>query len=158
MLKPAAALAVLLLLGAPAMAQKAVTYQGGTAAPGDLLKLQGNGSITSAGDTLGDKNGKGVNPFSILDRGKDGLCLRTDAASAAHFAFCLGHDADGNALISVDSLGGKPPKDLKCRINGVLGTCFSASTGGGTETGALTLHGGSSVTLHSGATVTFHGS
>lgn len=123
MWKTVAAFAALMLIAVPAQAQRSPTFQSGRVNPGDAAKMQGNSTVTGAGDILGDANGKGVNPFSIQDRGGPGLCLRTDASGNAHNSFCLEHSADGTAVLSIDALGGAPVRGLKCRINGVETDC-----------------------------------
>jgi hypothetical protein len=124
-----AALAVLLACAGPASAQRTPTYQGGAIHPNDLGKFQANGGLTGVGGVLGDANGRGVNPFSILDVQDKGLCLNSAVTGGRYNALCLGHDANNNALITLDSYGGLNPTILNCRINGVLVTnCLSGGS------------------------------
>lgn len=115
-------LALSLSLGpALAHAQNAPIYQSGTATTNSLAKWVAPGRHGSVGDLLGDANGRGVNPFAIHDNLGKGICSNTNATSAAggFGRLCFGHDASGNGLISLESLGGYPDKRLKFVENGV---------------------------------------
>lgn len=139
-----AAVAALLACAGPASAQRTPTYQGGAVHPGDLGKFQANGGLTGVGGVLGDATGRGVNPFSILDVQDKGLCLNSAVTGGRYNALCLGHDANNNAVITLDSYGGLTPTTLNCRINGLLvpnclsgGSVTSLSIRPGTGLGSL---------------------
>ena len=103
------------LLSSEAFGQAAVT-QYGAITPFNLPRWSKDHVVEDAGGIQG-KNGRGVNPFSILDNKSIGLCSYTDLTSKPYSSICLGHDSSGNALIVVDSAGGAPNGDLSFVIN-----------------------------------------
>lgn len=108
-------------------AQKTPVFQSGTIIPGDLVKGTTQGLISDVGGLAGDALGYGVNPFSIYDRGGDGLVINSATTSGAYQSLSLGHDSDGNALLSVQSHNGATDKLLNCDINGSVNPCFGIS-------------------------------
>ncbi len=123
--------AALLILALPALAhaQGTPVYQSGLLSkPGNLPKMTRNGQYMDAGGVLGDTNGLGVNPFAITDVGGAGVCSNTVATGNSYNSICIGHDASGNALITVDSIGG-PPAACSFSINNVLYSCATAGSG-----------------------------
>lgn len=148
-------LLALLFLATPALAQNnGPLVQSGRTTSGDIPKWVGTGKLGTGGDTRGDANGKGVNPFAIIDRDSDGLCIRTGPVSSPHNVLCFGHKTDGTPLISVDSLGGMAAKQLRCRINGVENDCFSGGVVVNpppSSDSVLALNSGQTLGLNSGA-------
>jgi len=126
-----AALAVLALCSAPLVAQGQsvpVFQSGSLATSGGLSKFFRNGTIGDVGGVLGDVNGRGVTPFAIGDSLGLGLCANTAATGGNYRAFCLGHDASGNALLTVDSFG-LSQADLHIRLNGTTYAWPGSSNG-----------------------------
>lgn len=125
-----AAVALLCLGTAPVFAQRTPLYQSGTITARDAVKFSTNGLVEKAGGLTGDANGRGLNPFSVTDGSVPGsasnvpglgFCSNSNktGGSSQYNGFCFGHDADGNALLTVDSYAGLVGKALKVRINGV---------------------------------------
>ena len=121
--------ALLLLLGAAtAHAQGTPNYQSGTAVPNAVAKILHNGISGTAGDLTGDANGRGVNPFAIYDaNGLGVLFVNASNISSAHVAFGIGHDASGNGLFKLYSVGGAAEKSVYCDINGVVSLCLTGT-------------------------------
>lgn len=119
-------LAFLLALPVLAHAQSTPTFQSGGALPNAVVKMISPGRLGSAGDLNGDSLGRGVNPFAITDNLALGLCSKT--AAGARNELCIGHDANGDGIISLDSYATYPNKSLKFRVNGVT-TPFASGIG-----------------------------
>lgn len=121
-----ASLAVLPLslgLGHAALAGSTQVYQSGILnSAGNLPKMTRNGQIEDAAKNgvAGDVLGLGVNPFAITDKAGLGVCSNTAATGGAYRAMCLGHDATGNGLLSIDSYGGASNLGFNVRLNGTL--------------------------------------
>jgi hypothetical protein len=133
-----AALAGLAIVCTPIVAsgQSVPVYQSGTLTlPGGLAKFWRDGQIGDAGNVLGDANGRGVLPFAVEDSLGPGVCANTAATGGDYRAFCLGHDADGNALLTVDSFG-LSDQGAHIRINGQ--TYSIPGQGNGNVVGPLT--------------------
>ena len=115
------ALAAALLLPSVAWGQSSPqVYQSRLmTSPHDLAKITRNGQISDAGGLLGDASGRGVNPFAVQDNLGLGECFNSAATGGQYNAFCFGHDANGDALITLDSYGGLANKGANARINGV---------------------------------------
>lgn len=99
-----AGIAALALLLAPnvVVAQGTPVFQSGTlSAAHNVAKLTRNGQIQDAGGLTGDILGRGVNPFMILDSLGCGLKMIT--ATGGH-SLCIGHNAAGSAIITVDGV------------------------------------------------------
>jgi hypothetical protein len=107
-----------LLYPAPLFAQSVPAYQMGTALPNDLAKFQRNGQIRDAVGIAGDNNGMGVNPFAATDYGQLGICSNSAATTGPYYQVCIGHNTAGDGLLTVDNLGGAPPKAFKLIVNG----------------------------------------
>lgn len=120
--------ALLVLAASVAHAQQTPTFQSGGALPNAVVKVVTSGRLGSAGDLNGDTAGRGVNPFAIQDNLALGLCSNTAAVGSARNSLCIGHDADGNGLISLDSYAGLGNKALIFRVNGVM-TPFASGIG-----------------------------
>lgn len=115
----AGAISALALLAAhPALAQRTPAYQDGTVSAGDALKAITQGRYGKTGGLSGDANGLGLNPHSTTDNNGLGECFNNVKTGLPHNALCLGHNPDGNGLITLDSYGGLEAKELKFRING----------------------------------------
>lgn len=128
------------LTALPAVAQRTPLFQsGGVIAPGDIAKIVSNGIAVDAGGVLGDTNGKGVNPFAIFDNNGQGVCSNTAATSTGYNALCIGHDASGNGLITLDSFG---------VANGVLNFRINGSTSQYPGTGTGNILGPISSTIN----------
>jgi hypothetical protein len=111
----------LALLPSLALAQGTPVYQSGQMiAPHNAAKITRNGQLQDAGGLTGDASGRGVNPFSVYDALGLGACSNSANSSGPYNAFCLGHDASGNGLISLDSYGGLGNKTAYLRKNGAL--------------------------------------
>lgn len=138
------ALAGVMIAAAAANAQRTPVYQSGvlgaTAPVGSLAKFFSNGLVGSAGNLDGDASGFGLKPFVVTDGLGLGICTR-DADTAARRLLCLGHDSEGNALLTVDSYGGASTKGLRYRVNGI--TVDPTATGSST---AITATGGTTPT------------
>lgn len=127
----AALSAVLMLSMSPyAWAQSQPVYQSGSMSPHHLPKFLANGKLGDVGGLTGDVNGRGVAPFSVQDNLGLGQCFNSAATAAGYRAFCLGHDASGNALLTVDSYGGAAAGSLKARVNGATVDLVTGSTSG----------------------------
>jgi hypothetical protein len=102
--RAAAALIALggLLMPSLAYPQGSAVYQNGNVVPGHLAKWFTTGRIGDAGGLTGDSSGLGLAPFAITDNNGLGLCLNSGPTTAAFRQFCLGHDSNGDALMSVD--------------------------------------------------------
>ena len=121
-----AVLALALMAPAAALAQSAVVYQSGLATPGDLAKFLTQGRIgdvggaAGAGGVLGDpQTGLGVNPYAITDLNGPGLGFYTAGTGGAYHSLTIGHDANGNALIDVES-NGLANTNFNLRLNGTI--------------------------------------
>lgn len=98
--------ALALSLPLPVFAQSTPVYQSGLMHPHDLAKFYTSGLVGSASlnGTEGDNSGDGVNPFLIDDHKAEALCWTTAILSATHHIACLGHDANSNAVLSLDGV------------------------------------------------------
>jgi hypothetical protein len=131
--RAAAALATALIVLAPhlALGQGTPVYQNDAVVPDHLAKFLTNGRVADVGGLLGDVDGNGVAPFAILDKNGPGLCSNTASTSGTYRSICLGHSANGDALVSI--LGGGK---LIFDINGTL--VEFPGTGSGNVVGAAT--------------------
>jgi hypothetical protein len=103
---------------APAHAQRTPLYQSGTMVPGDVINNVSNGIAARAGDVSGDAFGRGVNPFAVTDSSELGLCSNTAATDGAYRRICIGHEPDGDALLSIDAMGGATATAFRIRVDG----------------------------------------
>lgn len=121
---------MLCLLSSGAFAQSAVR-QSGSITPFDVMRWRGT---SIADDPQNDSvSGRGVNPFSIYDAGAaEGLCFK-DAltTTGAYHKFCFGHNAAGDAKITIDAVGAVA---AGCSIS-LNGTSYSCVGGGGNVSG-----------------------
>lgn len=101
-------------------AQGIPAYQSGLVTPGHLLKGAGNGQHMDVGTLTGDTNGRGVRPFAIQDDLGLGLCTHSAVTGGSHYEFCIGHNTNGDALLSVTANGGAVDKSVYLSKNGVL--------------------------------------
>jgi hypothetical protein len=113
------ALAALTLLASPALAQRTPLTQDGVVIPQHLGKFSSQGRSTDVGGINGDALGRGVAPYAIDDESGPGINMRS-STDAAHSEVTLGHDADGNGVLSLDSYGGYAAKNFWLRLNGTL--------------------------------------
>lgn len=113
-------LAALALIAGPALAQRTPLFQSGQAAPNDLLKSDTQGLAGKSGGIDGDVLGNGVNPFTADDRGGKGICTKDNNGLAAtgYNRLCIGHDADHNGIISLESTSPLGDKGLYVDLNG----------------------------------------
>lgn len=116
------------LISGEAFGQAAV-QQYGTIIPYDIPRWSKDHLIEDAGGITG-KNGRGVNPFAILDQNKLGVCSYTDLTTKPYNVVCLGHDSNGNGVLSIDSEGGLASKDMFFIKDGVSYK-FPFDSGGG---------------------------
>lgn len=122
-----------LLVPTLALAQSQPVSQSGTlagtnSAAHSLAKFWRDGSIGGAGNTLGDKLGRGVTPFAVEDGNAPGTCWNTDQTGNPYNAFCIGHDANGNPTLNWASSGGLATKQLIVQADG---TTIIVATGAG---------------------------
>jgi hypothetical protein len=103
---------------APAWSQRTPLFQSGTMVPGDVLKSVSNGMAARAGDVNGDVLGRGVNPFAITDNNELGICSNTAPTDGPYRRICIGHEPDGDALLSVDAMGGAATSAFRIRVDG----------------------------------------
>ena len=132
-------LAVMLLCSAaglsPAAAQGAVQWWG-TGVQGHL-PMQANGGPAPLLMDAGGSPGAGLQPSNNANAGTlptgvgfvntgQGVCQWTGYSSAAYSELCSGFDGNGNALFTVDRIGGGTPPDCNFKINGTLKPCGGA--------------------------------
>lgn len=102
----------------PAAAQNAVT-QSGSIIVNHLAKWKATRQIGDVGGLLGDNTGIGASPFAITDNLGCGLQINSAPTTGPYSALCLGHDSNGDGLISFDNFNGAPDTNLYFLINGV---------------------------------------
>lgn len=134
-------LLALALLVCPAHAQRTPLYQDGVVVPNHLGKFTTQGRSSDVGGLDGDALGRGVAPFAIDDAKGAGIRMRDGKTSGPYHELDIGHDADGNAVISAESVNGAPQTDLYCQINGVKRLCFGGIVFNDTQTEGVTAAG-----------------
>jgi hypothetical protein len=158
-----AALALAILAGAPAAAQRQPLYQSGIALPNAVAKFTAPGLVTDGHGLNGDINGSGLLPFGISDSLGLGVCTNSANTGGQYNQLCLGHDTSSNGLITLDSYGGLAAKKLYLRINGELTELPQTGLGGGsggisyTPSAALGVSGTSASTTAGNVGVTLAG-
>lgn len=125
------------LAATQAAAQRTPAHQNGTLQAGDMLKGLTQGLYGRAGGLSGDVNGRGVNPYGISDALGLGACTNSAStkATSPYNALCIGHDASGNGLITLDSYNGLAAKVLNIRLNGTTYAFPPAGIGTGNVVG-----------------------
>lgn len=110
-----------LILPSLAFGQATPVYQSGTATPHNLAKITRNGQVQDASPrgVLGDNNGRGANPFAVLDNLGLGICSNSAVTTGPYSQVCLGHDTSGNGVLSLNSYGGQADGSLVVSVNGV---------------------------------------
>lgn len=100
-----------------AWAQGAV-LQNGPVIKFDLPGWVQDKTIMSGGKMLTD-NFRGFNPSHFFDNHGPGVCTEDALTNGPYHQFCFGHDAAGNALVTVDSYNGAAAQTFITRVNGV---------------------------------------
>lgn len=108
--------AALLLAPSLAFGQGAV-LQGGTTTRFDLPGYIDTRTVQS-GSQLFSQQARGFNTSHFFDNKGQGVCTEDALTTGAYHQICLGHDANGNATISVNNLNGAAATPLNFSING----------------------------------------
>jgi hypothetical protein len=132
-----------------AAAQMVPLFQDGQVQPNEIAKFERNGAARNSGGIAGDNNGLGVTPFAATDFQQRGVCSNSGPASGPYNQICIGHDSAGDAVLSVDNLGGGTGQ-FKFLLNGILqtpttGGPYLPTAGGvivGTAPGSITVNRG----------------
>lgn len=106
------------LLYAGAAFGQASVRQDGAIVRNDAPKWSNDHLIKDAGGILGDNVGQGFNPFAVTDSNGPGVCWNSGPTTGAYNALCIGHDSNGNGLISLNSFGGQTAGSLNFVVNG----------------------------------------
>lgn len=132
---------VVMALPGGALAQGTAQLVGGLTA-GHLVMLAESGLLvdaggpTATGETPSNGNLPGTRSsgLALVNPGQ-GLALYSGYATSAYSGLKFGFDANGNALITIDSIGGSAPS-CNFEINGVLVPCGGTSGTGGAPGGS----------------------
>lgn len=138
MIRHAAAFAAIfaILATTTAHAQRTPVFQSGTSHVNAPAKYTTQGLLTDGSGLTGDALGKGLLPFATTDSNGAGICSNNAVTTGEYQAFCLGHDASGNALLAIDAYNGALDKTFYVRKNGTLYEW--PGSGAGTTQGPVT--------------------
>lgn len=119
--------ALLLLLPGLAWGQGAVR-QGGSVVKFDVPAWVQDRTIMSGNKSWLD-NFRGFNTSHFFDNHGAGVCTEDALTNGPYHQLCLGHDADGNAQLTVDSFNGASLQGLSARLNGTAYPVIATVTG-----------------------------
>lgn len=122
------ALAILFAL-APSLAWgQGAVLQNGPIIKFDLPGWVQDKTIMSGGKLFTD-NFRGFNPSHFFDNHGPGVCVEDALTNGPYHQFCFGHDASGNAQLTVNAVNGAAAASFGLSINGVPQSLIGITTG-----------------------------